>query len=158
MRSAFMSFKVSIDGIVANTVYNSVLAESSISLSFCTVNRIYTRHGVCNTTVTVGISTGGTFTCGIRLQLIYESLDRPYNVILGRDWFKFCSTGLKDNPGAAVCLSSLKWLIFSASPLNAIQDHTLSLLSFSSEFFICIFYQVSDMCLETTTSGKRESA
>ena len=67
MRSAFMSFKVSIDGIVANAVYDSVLAESSISLSFCTVNHIYARHGVCNTTVTVGISTGGTFTCGIRL-------------------------------------------------------------------------------------------
>jgi hypothetical protein len=41
MRSAPASFKVSIDGNVASAVYDSDLAESSISLSFCTVNHIY---------------------------------------------------------------------------------------------------------------------
>ena len=41
-------------------------------------------------------------------------------------------------------------------PLNAIQDHTPSLLSFSSEFFICIFHQVSDMCLETSTKNDQD--
>jgi hypothetical protein len=61
MHSAFTSFKVSINGIVAGAVYDSELAESSISLSFCTVNHVYTRHGhgACNTSVTVEISTGG---------------------------------------------------------------------------------------------------
>ena len=81
MRSAFMSFKVSIDGIVANAVYDSVLAESSISLSFCTVNHIYNQFGVCNTTVTVEISTGELFTCVIKLRILdMISLDHPYDV------------------------------------------------------------------------------
>jgi hypothetical protein len=108
MRSALASFKVSINGIVASAVYDFELAESSMSLSFCTINRIYTRHGACNTSVTVDISTGGTFTCAIRLRMIYgsESLDHPYDVVLDRDWFEFCSTGSKDNLNAAVCLSS----------------------------------------------------
>ena len=144
--SAFASFKVSINGIVASAVYDFELAESSISLYFCTVNHIYTRHGACNTSVTVEISTGGTFTCAIRLRMIYESesLDRPYDVILGRDWFKFCSTGLKDNPDAAVRLSSPKqWLVFSASPINAIQSHTQFSFPTSSEFFISFWVSYS---------------
>jgi len=131
------SFKVSIGGVVASAVYDSELAESLISLSFCTINHIYTRHGACDTAVTVETTTtGGFFTCAIRLRLIYESLGRPYDVILGRDWFNFCSTGLGDNPDTAVRLSSLNQLLFfSASPINAI--HTQS--SFSSEFSIFIF-------------------
>ena len=143
---------------LASAAYDSDLAESSISLSFCTVNHIHNRHGSCNTTVTVEITTGGFFTCAIRLRMISESLpvDRPYDVILGRetrDWFKLCSTGLEDNPDAAVRLSSLEqWLFFAASPKNAI--HTQ--LSFSSEFLIYLFLgfllRVSDLCLETSTS------
>jgi hypothetical protein len=87
MHSAFASFKVSINGIVASAVYNFELAESSISLSFCTID---TYHGACNTSVMVDISTEGTFTCAIRLRMIYESesLDCPYDVILGHDWFE----------------------------------------------------------------------
>ena len=87
---------------VASTVYDSELAESSISLSFCIVNHIYTSHGACQcnttTTVMVEISPGVFFTCVIRLGMIYKSLDRPYDVIPGRDRFKFCSTGLEDSP------------------------------------------------------------
>ena len=152
--SALAFFKVSINGIAANAVYDSDLAESSISLNFCTVNHIYTRHGACKSTVSVEITTGGFFTCAIRLRMIYESepLDRPYDVILGRDWFQFCSTGLEDNPDASVCLSSRnQWLVFSASPLKAI--HTQS--SFPSEFFnyfsLGFLLRVPDICLETST-------
>jgi hypothetical protein len=52
---------------VASAVCDFELAESSISLSFCAVNRICTRHGACKTTVTIEITTGGFFTRAMRL-------------------------------------------------------------------------------------------
>lgn len=69
MHSALASFKVSIDGNVASAAYNSQLAGSSILLTFCRINRICYRLGVCNTTVTVETSTGVYFTCAIKLRL-----------------------------------------------------------------------------------------
>ena len=61
---------ISIDGNVASTAYDFQLAESLILLSFCTVNHIYNQFGVCNTTVTVKISTGELFTCAIKLRIL----------------------------------------------------------------------------------------
>jgi hypothetical protein len=150
MHSALASFKVSINSIVASAVYDFELAESWILLSFCTINHIYTCHDACNTSVMVDISTRGTFTCAIRLRMIYESesLDCPYDVILGPDWFEFCSTGLKNNFNATVCLSlSKQWLVFSASLINAIQFHTQ--LSFPSEFFIYFWVSYYSMFLNS---------
>ena len=119
---------ISIDGNVASVAYDIQLAESSILLSFCTVNHIYNQFGVCNTTVTVKISTGELFTCAIKLRILDKVLlDHLYDVVLGHDWFRLCSTGLENNFDAAVRLpSSNQWLIFASSPVDAV--HTQSLL------------------------------
>jgi hypothetical protein len=55
--------------------------------------------------------------------------------VLGRDWFRLCSTGLEDNPDAAVRLPTLnQWFFFAASPVNAIHS-TQSFLSSKLQFF-----------------------
>ena len=137
--SVLASFEVSINGNFARAAYDSQLAESSILLSFCSINRIYYRFGICNSTVTVKTSTGEFFTCAINLRIsdgFFQNHWHPYDVILGRDWFKFCSTALEDNPEAAVPVrlsSSNQWLIFAASPINAI--HTTQMLP-SSKFHL----------------------
>ena len=76
-------------------LYDSQLADL---LSFCNVIHLYHCLGVCNTTIAVA-----------------------YSIFLGCNWFRMCSTGLEDNPEAAVHLSSLnQWLFFAASQVNAI--------------------------------------
>jgi hypothetical protein len=66
----------------------------------------------------------------------------PCDVILGRDWFKLCSTGLSDNPDAAVRLSPLnQWLVFAASPVNAIHDQLLPSGKFLFLFFTVITFK-----------------
>jgi hypothetical protein len=129
-----MSFNVFIDGNhVAIAAYDSQLAESLISYSFCSINHISHRSGVCNTAVTVEINTGELFTCAIKLKVsdslrVYQ--DHPYDVILGHDWFIFCSTGLGSNPNAGVRLPISNQQLFSAaSPINAIIHNTQFLSS-----------------------------
>jgi hypothetical protein len=131
MDSAQASFQVSVDGNVATSaIYDSQLAESFILLTFCSINHMHHRLGVCSTTVTVRISSGEYFTCAIKLKVL-DRLSHPYNIVLGRDWFNLCSIGLEDNPEAAVPLSSMhEWLIFAASPVNAIHSQISSKFSF----------------------------
>ena len=50
---------------------------------------------VCNTSVAVEIGIGEYFTCAIKLT-VSNSICNPYSLILGRDWFNMCSTGLED--------------------------------------------------------------
>ena len=141
MRSAQASFQVSIKGNAANALYDSQLAESSIFLSFCGMNHIYHHLGVCNIQVAVAVEMSTWeeyFSCVMMLRVL-DSISHPYNVqvILGYDWFTMCSTGLKDNPEAAVHLSLLddQWLVFAASPVNAIQVCIQSLPSSTSKFY-----------------------
>jgi hypothetical protein len=141
MRSltSFASFNVSIDGSVARAAYDSQLAESSISLSFCTVNHIYNRFGVCSTTVTVETSTGELFTCAIQLIILNKNpLDHLYDVVLGRDWFSLCSTGLENYPDTAVHLLSLnQWLIFASLSVDAVHAQ---LLPYSKSLCLLFFF------------------
>jgi hypothetical protein len=131
MQSALACFNISIDGNVASAVYNSQLTESSIFWSFCTVNHIFCRLGSCTTTVTVEIGAQETFTCAIKLGMIFDSVspDHPYDVVTGCDWFKLCSTVLENtNPDATVrfrLFLSNQWLVFAASPFNAIRTQLL---------------------------------
>ena len=47
---------------------------------------------------------------------VFDDICHPYSIVLGCDWFKMCSTGLEDNPEAAVHLSLLnQWLFFTTS-------------------------------------------
>ena len=136
MQSAFACFNVSVDGHLASAVYDSQSTESLIALTFCTVNHIFFHSGSCNTTVTVEIGPGESFTCPIKLG-IFDSMVHPYHVVLGRDWFKLCSTSLENiNPDAAVrLLLSNQWLVFAASPFNAIRSQLLSSTRTSKFFF-----------------------
>jgi hypothetical protein len=124
MRSAQVSFPVSIRGNVTVALYDSRLAESCILMSFCSSNHLYHHLNVCDTTVTVEISRGKYFSSLIKLRVLEGiASSHVYNVILGRDWFEMCSTGLEDSPDAAVRLpSSDQWLIFAASPDNPVRD------------------------------------
>ena len=153
MHSALASFKVFINGNVANAAYNSQLAESSISPSFCRINQISYHLGVCNTTVSIETSTGEYFTCAIKLRISEKfSKSDPYDFILGRDWFNLssCSTGLEDNPEAAVHLSSLnQWLIFAVSPVNAIHSQILPSSKFHS------FNDCNSLISESNTSPRK---
>ena len=63
-----------------------------------------------------------------------DRISDPYTVILGRDWFNLCSTGLEHKPEAAVRLSlSSQWLVFAASPFNAIRTQLLSSNSYDKK-------------------------
>lgn len=73
------SFQVFVNGNVASALYDSQLAESSISLSFYKIHQIYHRLGVCNTTVAVETSSNRDyFTCAIRFRV----LDTPTTPIV----------------------------------------------------------------------------
>ena len=105
---------------------------SSLRLSssrICNTNRLYHRFSICNTSVAVEIGIGEYFTCAIKLN-ISNSICHLYSIILGRNWFNMCSTGLEDKPEASVRLTfSNQRLFFAASPVNAIctpsQSHSI---------------------------------
>lgn len=100
--------------------------------------------GACDTTAAVEISTGEFFIRAMKLTIFKRiSLDHPYDVIFGRDWFNLCSIGLEGNSDAAVCLlTSNQQVIYTASPVNAIHFSTqCKLLSFGIFHFTvgCFF-------------------
>ena len=100
MHPALASIQVSVEGRVAQALYDPQLAESFILLSFCSLNHLFNRLGVCNSTVAAEIHTGEYFTCSMKLKVL-DRICHPYSIILGRDWFNMCSTGLEDKPEAA---------------------------------------------------------
>ena len=61
------------------------------------------------------------------------------NIILGRDWFNLCSTGLEDQPDSAIRLLSSSngfFFIFAVSPFTAVRTQLPS--SDSYEKKICL--------------------
>ena len=76
------------------TIYESVKIRHVASEGRATAND-YTQ---ATATGSVTVETGA-----IKLKISDRiSPSHLYDVILGRDWFKLCSTGLEDNPEAAL--------------------------------------------------------
>ena len=116
------SFQVLVNGNIAQAVYDPQQAESFVLLSFCNINRLFHRLGVCNGAVAVEIRTREYFSCLMKFKIL-DRISDPYTVILGHDWFNMCSTGLEDKIDAVVHLSlssPSQWLVLSSSPFNAI--------------------------------------
>ena len=104
------------------------------------------RLGICRSAVAVELHTGKYFSCTMKLKVI-DRISDPNNVILGRDWFNLCSTGLEDQPDSAVrLLSSSQWLIFAVSPFTAVRTQLPS-----SEKKICLASHSRDIILILST-------
>ena len=139
------SIKVSVEG----NVYDPQQENSCVLLSFCRINHLPHRLGICSSAVAVKLHTGKYFSCTMKLKVI-DRISDPNNAILGRDWFNLCSTGLEDQPDSAVrLLSSSQWLIFAVSPFTAVRTQLPS--SDSYEKKICLASHSRDIILILST-------
>ena len=112
MQPAPALIKVSVEGNVTQAVYDPQQKNLCVLLSFCRINRLSHRLGICRSAVAVELHTGKYFSCTMKL-IVIDRISDPINIILGRDWFNLCSTGLEDQPDSAVrLLSSSQWLFF----------------------------------------------
>jgi len=83
-------------------------------------------------TALVSVDTlSGSFTCSVNL-LIHPG---PINtdILLGRDWFNYCTTGIQN---AQISMTDGKWLVFNGSPFNAVFGETDNLGESSFIFFL----------------------
>ena len=146
MQPAPASIKVSVEGNVTQAVYDPQQENPCVLLSFCRINRLSHRLGICRSAVAVELHTGKYFSCTMKLKVI-DRISDPNNAILGRDWFNLCSTGLEDQSDSAVrLLSSSQWLIFAASPFTAVRTQSPSCNSYDKK--ICLASRPRDIIPE----------
>ena len=143
------SIKVSVEGNVTQAVYDPQQENSCVLLSFCRINHLPHRLGICSSAVAVELHTGKYFSCTMKL-IVIDRISDPINIILGRDWFNLCSTGLEDQPDSAVrLLSSSQWLIFAVSPFTAVRTQLPSSDSYDKK--ICLASHSRDIILILST-------
>ena len=63
------SFQVSVDGNVAQAVYDLQLPDSFVSVSYCDINHLPHCFGVCNSAIAVELHTGQYFSCVMKLKI-----------------------------------------------------------------------------------------
>jgi len=111
------TFSSTVNGYRANCLFDPQSPVSTVSPSFS--RRINIRRGKFGIPVAV-VTTTGVFSCLVELQL--GPVDTAYDVMLGRDWFNYCTTTI---PDAQILLSDDMCLTFSSSPLLAVRPrHT----------------------------------
>jgi hypothetical protein len=109
-------FLVLVDGQEATAVY-----DSSSPVSYVTPKYLESlgsnRYRQLKCLVTVDTSSG-FFTCPVEL---FSHLDSEnVNVLLGRDWFIYCTSAFQ---GADVLMTDGRRLVFNGSPFHAIFAH-----------------------------------
>ena len=115
-------FSVFIDGSVAIATYNSGLSSSFISSEYCLRKGYHSgRRRTTDSSFPCAVSvhtSSGQFLCLLTLA-VEDNL--PCDVVLGRDWFNFCSTGI---PQATIALSDSAVLDFSLSPIACLRSQS----------------------------------
>jgi hypothetical protein len=75
------------------------------------------RFSQQNSLVCVNTSSG-SFTCVVNL-LRHPGSDN-FDVLLGQDWFNFCTTAFQDQEGTELVTTDGHHLVFDRSPLHAV--------------------------------------
>jgi hypothetical protein len=105
------SFNVNIDGSLAIAIYDGDSSLSTISSIYC-LQKGYHHRQTKTIQCAVSVNTSsGQFLCLLHLGVGGKQL--PCDIVLGCDWFNFCSTAI---PGATISLSDSTILDFSLSP------------------------------------------
>jgi hypothetical protein len=116
--SNMATFSSTVNGYRANCLFDPQSPVSTVSPSFS--RQINIRRGKFGIPVAVNVTTTGVFSCLVELQP--GPVDTAYDVMLGRNWFNYCTTTI---PDAQILLSDDMCLTFSSSPLLAVRPrHT----------------------------------
>ena len=109
------TFSSTVNGYPANTSFDCQSPISTISPSFS--RQIVFRRGKAGIPIAVTM-TMGVFCCLV--NLFPGPVDTVYDLMLGRDWFNYCTTSV---PDAQILLLDDMCLNFSLSPFSAVHPH-----------------------------------
>ena len=85
-----VTISATVDGFCANNLFDCQSPFSTVSSSFS--SQIIDQQGI-GTSVAV-IATKGVLSCLV--NLLPGPVDTVYDLILGRDWFNYCTTSVPD--------------------------------------------------------------
>ena len=106
---------IQVDGREARAAYDCSASNSSISSSYIKSMGLYSRS---QRAALVSVNTSsGSFTCSV--NLLYHRGPMNADVVLGRDWFNYCTTwtAIEDEQ---ISLIDGRRLVFNAPPYQAV--------------------------------------